>query len=253
MSHSSRPCRNVCPVLPSVHNHYSRILQPIVGELQFSLLYHCENYDYMVKLLWKIPTDARLRLCSEFLTFFLQSRWFGDDATQSIRILNILKLCPLSACTRDSDGMTSLHHFCMRGKGICDHEILRRILEINPDLPLVQNNLGESPLHQLVAQNYPDPNVIAAILKACPMACRQVIPCSGKLPLHLIFTNSRLNSNASCFEAAKMIVRGFPEAAIKEVSEGEAACSLCANRKWSPFARAKEETPQVRYNISVLW
>ena len=252
MSTSSRLCENFCPILPTVHNHYSRILQPIVGELQFSLLYNCENYDYMVMLLRKIPTDARLRLCSEFLTFFLQCCWFGDDATQSLRILNILKLCPLAACTRDTEGMTSLHHFCIRDKGICDSEILKRILEINPDLPLVQNTLGESPLHQLVGQDYPDPKVVVAILTACPMACRQAIPCSGKLPLHVIFSNSRLlTSRINKLEAAILIMEGYPEAAVTEVFEDRShhhvreVCAAHNQRKWSPFLRAKEEMPQV--------
>jgi hypothetical protein len=255
MSTSSRHCENFCPILPTVHNHYSRILQPIVGELQFSLLYNCENYDYIVMLLRKIPTDARLRLCSEFLTFFLQCCWFGDDTTQSVRILNILKLCPLAACTRDSEGMTSLHHFCKRDKGICDYEILKKILEINSELPLVQNNLGESPLHQLVAQPYPDSKVIAAILTACPMACRQAIPCCGKLPLHVIISNSRLTSKRNNLEAAILVMEGYPEAAITEVFEdrphlqgrGE-VCGARNQRKWSPFLRAKEEMPQVSYH-----
>jgi hypothetical protein len=147
--------------------------------------------------------------------------------------------------------MTSLHHFCIRDKGKCDSEILKRILEINPDLPLVQNNLGESPLHQLVGQDYPDPKVVVAILTACPTACRQAIPCSGKLPLHVIFSNSRLTSRINKLEAAILIMEGYPEAAVTEVFEDRShhhvreVCAAHNQRKWSPFLRAKEEMPQV--------
>jgi hypothetical protein len=151
--------------------------------------------------------------------------------------------------------MTSLHHFCKRDKGICDYEILKKILEINSELPLVQNNLGESPLHQLVAQPYPDSKVIAAILTACPMACRQAIPCCGKLPLHVIISNSRLTSKRNNLEAAILVMEGYPEAAVTEVFEdrphlqgrGE-VCGARNQRKWSPFLRAKEEMPQVSYH-----
>jgi hypothetical protein len=148
--------------------------------------------------------------------------------------------------------MTSLHHFCKRDKGICDYEILKKILEINRELPLVQNNLGESPLHQLVAQNYPDSKVIVSILTACPMACRQAIPRCGKFPLHVIISNSRLTSKRNNLEAAILIMDGYPEAAVIEVFEdcshlqrGGEICGDRNQRKWLPFFRAKEEMPQV--------
>ena len=198
----------VCPLLPTVENYYSRVLQPIIGELQFALLYHPEKISNMEILLRKIPADARLRLLSEFLTYFLQCCRFGDDSTQCIRIQSILTLCPLAASTRDIEGMTSLHYFCMRGKGLCDLPILFKILEINPDLVRVQNNFGESPLHQLVGQNHPDPKVIGILFNACPPAFGQVIPCNSKYPLHIIMANTRINSSASCLEAAKIIMTG---------------------------------------------
>lgn len=204
------PCSvpKVCPLLPAVENYYSRVLQPIIGDLQFALLYHPENVKNMEILLKKIPTEARIRLLSEFLVYFLQCCRFGDDITQCVRIQSILTLCPEAASTRDIEGMTSLHYFCMRGKGLSDLPILFKILEINPDLVQVQNNFGESPLHQLVGQNHPDPKIIQILLKACPRAFQQVIPLSSKYPLHVILANTRLNSSFSCLEAAKIVMTG---------------------------------------------
>ena len=197
-----------CPLLPAVETYYSRVLQPIITDLQYALLYNTNDYESIEQLLRKVPCDARLQLLSQFLSYFLQCCRFGDDATQCVRILNILKLCPAAASSRDIEGMTSLHYFCMRAKGHSDLPILFKLLEINPDLPKIQNNFGESPVHQLVGQNYPDPQVIKIILKVCPEAFKQIIPCSSKYPLHVILANSRLNFNFNCMEAAKIVMMG---------------------------------------------
>lgn len=198
-----------CPLLPVVDNYYSRVLQPIIVDLQYSLLYDPENFTAMEGLLKKIPSHARLSLLSDFLAYFLQCCRFGDDTTQCTRILNILRLCPPSASTKNTEGMTSLHYFCMRNKGTCDLPILFKILEINSDLPKIQNNFGESPLHQLVGQSHPDPKVLEIILKSCPDAFKQAIACTNKYPLHVILANPRLNFNSNCLDAAKLVMTGI--------------------------------------------
>lgn len=212
------PLSKDCPLLPTVDNYYSRVLQPIIVDLQYTLLYDPENFIIMEGLLKKIPNHARLGLLSEFLAYFLQCCRFGDDATQCARILNILKLCPPSASSKNSEGMTSLHYFCMRNKGMCDLPILFKILEIDPDLPKVQNNFGESPLHQLVGQSHPDPKVLGILLKSCPDAFKQAIACSNKYPLHVILANPRLNFNFNCMEAAKLVMTGVKSRRIQRYS-----------------------------------
>jgi hypothetical protein len=218
-----------CPALPSVNNYYAHILKPVICDLNTTCLKNPHDYDHMQSLLDRVPHDSRLEVMSRFLFYFLQCCRlpFDDDIKQSVRIMNILKLSPQSASARDSEGMTSLHYYCMRGTS--DLDILHRLLEINRDLPGIENNFGETPLHQVVGQIRPNPAVVAAFLKACPSAFKQASQSSRKYPLHVILANTRLNSNPWCMKSAELVMEGYPEAATIEVQEDRLILQVLLN------------------------
>ena len=231
-----------CPNPPDP-NKYDKLQTEQKVENFLTSLKNCpDSYDYFVRQLQRIKHCELLLFCSYSLKYLLLRCRLGDDLTKCSRILHILNSCPAAARARDNEGMTSLHYFCMRGKGACDYPILEKLLEIDPDLPMVPNIFGESPLHQLAGQNNPDPKVISALIRACPPALMQASPMNGNYPLHIVLSGSCLSLNANNLEVAKILITGYPEAAVI----GGVVDVYCP-RKITPYKCAERSHPEVMY------
>ena len=231
-----------CPNPPGASKYYELQTEQKIVKFLASLKNYPESYDYFERQFQQVKHCDLLLFCNCSLKYLLLRCRLGDDVTQCSRILHILNSCPASAGAKDSEGMTSLHYFCMRGKGACDNSILEKLLELQPDLPMVQNIYSESPLHQLAGQNNPDPKVISALIRACPLALMQALPITGRYPLHIVLSGSRLCLNANNFEVAKILMKGYPEAAVIEGS-----CDVFSTQKLTPYKRAEEFCPEVMH------
>jgi hypothetical protein len=231
-----------CPIPPDPNKYDKCRTEQKFENFLTSLKNYPESYDYFEIQFQRIKRCDLSLFCNHSLKYLLLRCRFGDDLTQCSRIMLILNTCPASVGARDSEGMTPLHYFCMRGKGACDYPILERLLEIDPDLPMARNIYGESPLHQLSGQNNPDPIVISALIRSCPQALKQTLFFNGRYPLHIVLSGSRLSLNANNIEVAKILMKGYPEAAV---IDGE--CDVFSHKKVTPYKRAEESYQEVMH------
>ena len=229
-----------CPILTDPTNYDRLQTEQRFEKFLTSLKDNPDSFNYFERQFQRIQHCNLIFFCNYSLKYLLLRCRLGDDLTQCSRILHILNSCPASARARDKEGMTSLHYFCMRGKGSCDYPILEKLLEIDADLPMVRNIFGESALHQLVGQNNPDPMVISALVRACPSALMQALPINGNYPLHILLSGSCLSLNANKLEVAKILMKGYPEAAVI----GGVIDVYCP-RKVTPYNCAEKLYPEV--------
>lgn len=237
-----------CPILPCVQQYRKQQYEKLMGLLQ----QHVDCPVNLKKLIQHVPLyDQRIMLGS-ILLYLLQTRRNPHDDQ---RILGILEVCPQAATFRDNELMNPMHYLCMRQFGTADDlSILFVLLEAFPNLSRLQNKFGESPLHQLLGQNRPDPRVLRAFVKMCPEAFRDTISYKegGRLPVHIIMLNSRLDQDPAIIECTRLCIEAFHLGMFVPLHEDRLvlrvngpAGGVRTTHSWTPYEKAKLEFPKV--------
>lgn len=169
---SAMPRREIecsCPILPSVTQYRKQQYQKLIALLQ-EYINEPHSSQVVKKLLKHVPLADQRVIMGSMMLYLLQTRRNSND---DHRILGILAVCPAAATFHDFEVMNAVHYFCTtHAAGTDNLSVLFTLLEAFPNLPRLQNKFGESPLHQLLGQNRPDPRILRAFMKMCPEAFR---------------------------------------------------------------------------------
>jgi hypothetical protein len=168
-----------CPLLPCAEKWVHARQKSTIGQLRWSLRNCFDSDDVITRLLDCLPVSVQVDVMSEFLFFYVQQGYVhGAEPrkTMNNKALKIIRLCPKAALSRDEEGMTCLHYFCMRNwreaERSSDSQLLDEILNAFPESPMTLNGFGESPMHQLCGHSVPNVNFLKAMVSACPLATR---------------------------------------------------------------------------------
>ena len=149
----------VCPTLPCPASFRANQNLTIQNSIVMTIQNEPENLAALQQLVQNLDVSDKASLFGNLLLFYMQRR--AEDADDQ-RLLTILRLCPVAVFCRDDQNMSCMHYFVMRQTPYIDGaQLLYALLDLAPQLPGVQNNFGESPLHQV---KLPSPIVFSSRL-----------------------------------------------------------------------------------------
>ena len=136
-----------CPTLPSPASFRATQNLTIQNAIVTTIQNEPENLAVLQQLVQNLDASDKASLCGNLLLFYMQRRRENADDQ---RMLTILRLCPVAVFCRDDQNMSCFHYFVMRQTPYIDGaQLLYALLDLAPQLPGIQNNFGESPLHQV--------------------------------------------------------------------------------------------------------
>ena len=154
--------------------HWNHIKEP--NFTKACRCFHRWITDSYYALIWGFGNAMSFQL----LRYVKQSRWS--------EVIELCKLDPHLATIRDKHGYTALHYVIIQldrreSRGVNSIQVIKLLLDINPDATLMRATNGWTPLHHAVYLNFSS-DVIKLFLNAKPEAAN-VRSSDGETPLFL--------------------------------------------------------------------